>query len=119
MKFGQSMTPRPIGATSESLTITVPVSKDASHPEAVLSYNDYQHLVELGLSPNWHLSGGNVCGYALKTNGDVKVPVARLLLRAMSGEKVRYHDGDRLNLRRGNLSLVDGYSIGDASKAPK
>lgn len=118
MKFGQSMTPRQIGATNENLTITVAVSKDDAHPRAVLSYDDYQHLVELGLSPNWHLSGGNVCGYALKTNGYVKVPVARLLLRARAGEKIRYHDGNRLNLRRENLTLIDGYSVGDASSAP-
>jgi hypothetical protein len=115
MKLGQPMKPRQIGATHERGIIHIPLGR--SDDKAIIAYDDFQRLAELGLSSNWHLSGGNVCGYALRSYGRVKVPVARLLLKARSGEKVRYADGNRLNLRRENISLIDGYSVGDASGA--
>lgn len=39
-----------------------------------------------------------------------KVPIARLLTQAKRGQRVTYHDGNGLNLRRDNLTVGRGYS---------
>jgi hypothetical protein len=47
-----------------------------------------------------------IVGYLDGTN----VPLARLITQAKRRERVTYHDGNGLNLRRDNLTVEKGYS---------
>ena len=85
--------------------VQVPLGR--SGLEATVDYDDYQELLALGLSPNWCLTGGNV---VTRKDGNL-LTVARIIVDAQPGEIVAYSDGDRTNLRRGNLVLKSGYSI--------
>ena len=76
--------------------------------EAVLSLDDYRELLLLGVRPNWCLTGGNVMS---RGKNGVRILVARVLLDAKPGQVVRFQDDNRLDLRRGNLSLAAGYSV--------
>ena len=73
---------------------------------AEILHEDYLFLLKLGVSANWNkLPLGYVTAAAYKASGG-HVMVARVLLDAGAGENVSYKDGNRLNLRRENLSLV-------------
>jgi len=82
---------------------------------ATVDADDYDSWVAAGLSTNWYLnaSGSGSSSrlmFSLTTAAGSMAGVARYLLRAGAGERVRYLDGDRLNLRRSNLGLTQGYA---------
>lgn len=72
--------------------------------EATIDPESLLHLVNLGLSSNWH---ANPNGYVLAcAKGGQKVSVARVIMDAGEGEHVEYVDGDPLNLNKSNLVKV-------------
>ncbi|WEX07290.1 hypothetical protein [Chelativorans sp. AA-79] len=88
----------------EGSAVAVPLARDGRQ-EAILDLSDYNELIALGVYPNWQLRGGNVGSRG--PNG-IKVLIARVLTDAKPGQRVVYRDGNKLNLRRGNLSVLDG-----------
>lgn len=102
------MKPRPVRLFVEGgrSMVAVPLARDGKN-EAIISHDDYSNLISLGVYPNWQLRGGSVASRCL----DGPVLVARVLLGIGEGERVRYLDGDRLNLRRENLKVVQGWSV--------
>lgn len=79
---------------------------------ASLWKSDYDKLVgEIQLSPNWLTPPGK--DHVLASSiGKTKVGVARVLMDAQPGTKVRYKDGNPLNLCRENLVLMDNHRNG-------
>lgn len=71
---------------------------------AVLDLDDAAAWTEAGLTWQWGLDRD---GYVVVgVTGKGATPVSRLLLAAVSGERVSYVDGDRCNLRRCNLRIT-------------
>lgn len=104
------MKARPIRITESPqkglFVVNVPLSR-FGEGEAFLDLEDYNELTALKLYPNWSMLGGSV--FARGPFG-LRLIVARVLTDAKAGEVVEYLDGDPLNLRRGNLSIRDGFS---------
>ncbi|CAA2143721.1 hypothetical protein [Hyphomicrobium sp. ghe19] len=79
---------------------------------ASLWKSDYDALInDIKLSPNWLTPPGKDHVLASSITGS-KVGVARVLLDAQPGMKVRYKDGNPLNLCRPNLVLMDNHKNG-------
>jgi hypothetical protein len=81
---------------------------------ATMYAEDYERLIDVGYSRHWSLtSTGASARYVLVNARSIKgtkrsLTVARLVADAGKGSRVRYVDGDRLNLRTENLALVKG-----------
>ena len=86
----------------------------ANHPKpAVVDREDFERLMAAGVSDQWTF---NKCGMKKYSHAYVRcaVPgspgsletVARMITGIGSGHKVRYFDGDPLNLRRRNLFVT-------------
>jgi len=75
-----------------------------STDKATIYDSDFKLLMELGVTPYWKWSTGQVS----VGNGNGNLSIARLLLDAGKGQKVVYLDQDRTNLRRENLVLSTG-----------
>lgn len=88
------------------IVVTVPLGKDAKHGECTLDKSDMDKLLAMGISTNWTLNNGNVTASGKSSNNHVLV--ARAITGASFGERVRYIDGNKLNLRRDNLELASG-----------
>ena len=87
--------------------VQVPLGRTGS-AFATLYKSDFEYLLSIGLSKSWNTyPNGIVTAPAYRAKGS-QVTVARVLLDADIGENVQYVDGDRLNLRRENLRLVNG-----------
>ena len=87
----------------------------ANHPlPAVMDREDFDAWQTMGLSLAWTLnaSGSRKAAYVKaahpgsEATGNLITP-ARIIAGAGRHQRVRYLDGDRLNLRRGNLYLCD------------
>ncbi len=88
----------------------IPLGPNGSKGEATIYQEDYDYLMSIGLSSSWNLwPNGYVIACAYKAKGN-NVSVPRVLLDARQGEVVHYVDGNRLNLRRDNLELYEGYA---------
>jgi hypothetical protein len=73
---------------------------------AVIELIEFEKLKYLGLSGNWFEGrDSNVRAAAAKAPSGY-VSVARILVDAGEFEQVRYQDGDKTNLKRGNISKV-------------
>jgi hypothetical protein len=83
--------------------VLVPLAKGRG--EALIDKADFDRLISLGISDQWHLNAR-----AVRCNRDLAV--ARLILRAGAGEHVRYRDGSPSNLRRANLYTAPGPALG-------
>jgi hypothetical protein len=101
--------------TGEQL-ILVPLTKRPGL-YAVLDLKDYTRLLDLGYSGRFHLAHNGKRHYYVRASrpscDGVRLPVvdvARLIVEVEAGKQVEYIDGDRLNLRRGNLRRVVGKS---------
>lgn len=73
---------------------------------ALVEATDYHLLQARGWTARWtarKVTGDNQ--YPSINHGDKIRPLARLILDARDGEKVRYRNGDRNDLRRSNLLL--------------
>lgn len=81
---------------------------------ATLYAEDYQRWLAAGFSPYWSLCDvGYGIQYVLASartagNKHRSLTVARWIADAGKGQRVRYADGDRLNLRRENLVFEQG-----------
>ena len=106
--LGTSCVPRP-GWLNDTLTISRTVTgvvlQDAT--VVVVNTDDYHLLRERGWTARWtarKVTGNNF--YPSVNHGDKIRPIARLILDALRDEKVRYRDGNQLNLTRANLRLI-------------
>lgn len=90
----------------------VPLGRFGSKGYAVIESADLIMLEALGLSLAWNRNQltGTVFAPAVKASGG-NVQVARVLLDLGPGQIVRYENGDPTDLRRQNLSVVDGNAI--------
>ncbi len=85
-----------------------------THERATLHAEDYERVLAQGFSPFWAIaSTGGRHRYVLvqarsPSNVGRSLTVARLVAQAGKGKRVGYADGDRLNLCRENLVLVEG-----------
>ena len=77
----------------------VPLSN--SDKQASLYEADFRELMDLGVSPKWHLYNNGICFHTPKNSNH---SVARVVTDAFK-ERVAYLDGDKTNLRRDNLVL--------------
>lgn len=78
---------------------------------------DFDGLVEAGVSTQWTLNRNKVDGVGyvrccVKGEGKKLFTVARLIMRPGPGEVVKYLSGDRTDLRRSNLYLCGGRAKG-------
>lgn len=90
----------------------VPLGRFGNRGYAVIEADDLSTLEALGLSMAWNRNQqtGTVFTPAVKASGG-NVQVARVLLDLGPGQIVRYANGDPTDLRRQNLSVVDGNAI--------
>lgn len=87
----------------------VPLAKAGMY--AILFAGDLARLEANGIPLNWffNLNGRRTFGHVKVAIPDDNVrAVARLITGAGKGQQVHYRDGNRLNLRRGNLVVVEG-----------
>lgn len=85
---------------------------------AVLWAEDFDALTAAGFTDQW-ISNSDGKGRSYVRAFAPGMPgglftVAVVIMRPSPGYRVRYRDGDRLNLRRGNLYLREGFSTGRA-----
>lgn len=90
----------------------VPLGRFGSKGYAVIEADDLNMVEALGLSLAWNRNQltGTVFAPAVKASGG-NVQVARVLLDLGEGQIVKYLSGDPTDLRRQNLSVVDGNAI--------
>lgn len=112
---------RPVHWTvDESGRPLVRVSIPNCHRPAVLLGEDYAALMLAGVSPNWFINqNGRKLWYVRTPVGVNGRPdtVARLILGVGKGARVKYVDGNRLNLRRENLYVEQTRRLKKASGA--
>jgi len=98
---------------------------------AELYAEDYDRLIEQGVTDRWqaavpnrktrkrpriYVQSRNPVPYPMrKGRQDSCQMVARLVVQAGQGERIRYHDGNTLNLRSDNLRLSEGYARRDSA----
>lgn len=75
---------------------------------ALVDRQDRMRLEARGLVGRWFLNPGRneSLPYVRTQAGDNLVTVARVIVGARKGEKVKYKNGSRLDLRRRNLEVV-------------
>jgi hypothetical protein len=88
------------------IVVTVPLGPNGKHGECILDKSDMDSLLTMGVSTNWTVTKGYVTASGKSSNNHVLI--ARVLTGASHGERVRFLDGNKLNLRRHNLKLVKG-----------
>ena len=88
------------------IIVTVPLGKDSKHGECILDKSDMDRLLTMGVSTNWTLNNGHVTASAKTSNNHILI--ARVISGASFGERVKFLDGNRLNLRKHNLELERG-----------
>ncbi|HFF6212255.1 MULTISPECIES: hypothetical protein [Stenotrophomonas] len=82
---------------------------------ASLYAEDYRRIIADGYHPDWCVTvGANATPYVATRGGRRTTIAARLVACAMPGNRVRYVDGDRFNLRWNNLLVTEGPSKQDA-----
>lgn len=89
----------------------------ANHPEpAKLLKDDFERLTSMGLTTAWTLnSNGQGHSYVrCAAPGRNLITVARAICDVGRGRRIHYRDGNRLNLRRDNLTSSPGYAKGKA-----
>ncbi|MDZ4369065.1 MAG: hypothetical protein U0987_18900 [Afipia sp.] len=92
--------------------LLIPLARDGGVARILPA--DYERLLAAGLSPNWCLNRDGTGGTAyvraaLNSVAGNLVTVARVLMAARPGQRVRYLDSDTRNLRRDNLVLRPGF----------
>jgi hypothetical protein len=106
----------PILTTDRDGTPIVRVPLARGRGIAVMLAEDFDTLTALGISPRYSLnrSGPGAafayvrCQHPAAASGRRNtLSVARFIMEAPAGKAVRYHDGDRQNLRPSNLYLSD------------
>jgi hypothetical protein len=122
MNTTSSKQPRQPRTTREGgKTITL-IPLAGSPDPARLFAEDFEAIKAAGVSDQWFLdSDGKGHGYVRARRRDPaskahNIAVARLIMQPEPGEKVCYLDGNRLNLRRDNLTLERGARRAKADK---
>jgi hypothetical protein len=83
--------------------ILVPLARGG---EATLYQTDFNALLDLGISLSWNrLPNGYVVAPAAKAPGN-SIQVARVIVDAGPGERLKYVNGDLTDLRSKNLCLL-------------
>ena len=105
--LGTSRLPRP-GWQNDTLPISTGITGVVLQDSSVVfvGTDDYHLLCARGWIARWtarKVTGNNF--YPSINHGGKIRPIARIILNAGKDEKVRYRDGNQLNLTRGNLSL--------------
>jgi hypothetical protein len=85
--------------------VTVPLSNSDRY--ATLDEQDFNHLIDLGLSPAWKQGADGLVQVSVP--GRTNLTVARLITDA-STQRVSYLNGDKTDLRRDNL-VLDGHGL--------
>jgi hypothetical protein len=85
----------------ETPLVSVPLSN--IEKDVILFEGDFNELISRGLDPRWKLTSGLVY-----TRGEKKISIARLIVDAKKGDKVKHQDGNPLNLKRDNLVSAGG-----------
>ncbi len=92
----------------------VPLNKPGASAKVLAE--DFLALQAQGFSDQWFLNddgkGRQYVRVGLTSAPGRLVMVTRLLMNAAAGTRVKYWDGNRLNLRRDNLDVGKGYSKG-------
>src|SRR5258708_6961838 len=70
--------------------ISIPIAN--SNKPAILYQEDFDLLLSLNIDPRWTFNANLVLERG-------QLPIARILFDAKAGEKVRYKDGNSLNLK--------------------
>lgn len=122
MHTNTSKQPRQPRTTHEGgKTITLVPLAGSTDP-AQLFAEDFDAIKAAGFSDQWQLdSSGNGYAYVRAHRRDPaakarSISVVRLIMKPEPGEKVCYLDGNRLNLRRDNLTLERGARRAKADK---
>lgn len=111
MPKNNSTTRAPVFTTADdgAPIVSVPL---ANRGHAVLDADDFLRLKAAGVTDQWTLNEASRrgpayvrCGMPRKEVSGGLATVARLLMCPARRQCVRYHDGDRTNLRRANLYL--------------
>lgn len=105
--LGTSCLPRP-GLQNDTVLIAAGITGVVLQDSTVVlvDSDDYDLLRARGWTARWtsrKVTGDNI--YPSINHGDKIRPIARIILDAGMDEKVKYRDGNQLNLRRSNLSL--------------
>lgn len=85
--------------------VKVPLSNTNNY--ATISELDFNDLMDLGLSPEWKQGADGIV--QARVPGRTNLSVARLITDA-STQRVSYLNGDKTDLRRGNL-VLDGNGL--------
>ncbi len=86
----------------------VPLGPYGMRGNAIIEEIYFDALISMGVSSNWNTTNGNVIAKGINSRN---VSIARIITGAIAGQRVKYLDGNPLNLRRENLSLIDGWSM--------
>lgn len=114
--------PRQPRTTHEGGKTIILVPLAGGHASAKLFPEDFEAITAAGYSDQWRLdSNGHGSAYVRARRKDpaskaAAIAIARLIMRPERGEKVCYLDGNRLNLRRDNLTLERGARLAKADK---
>lgn len=89
----------------------------ANHSEpAKLLKDDFERLTSMGLTTSWTFNNDGKGHSYVRTHapGSNLITVARAVADVGRGRCIHYRDGNRLNLRRDNLTSSPGYAKGKA-----
>ena len=100
--------------TNNREILTVPVT--GSDKPVRIDRESYELVLAAGHTGAWYLGdNGSGYGYVLVADNSLvgnNVRVARLIAGVGKGQRVSYHDGNRLNLCSWNLKTSKGYAKG-------
>lgn len=106
------------GRSIQAAVVNVPLS---NAQVAQIDLEDYNLLMEKGFSDQWwaHSNGGK---HAYVRTSRLDAPgklftVARLIAGGQWGTRVRYRNGNPLDLRQSNLKVREGFSKGHEAAA--
>lgn len=101
---------RPTDSFNQKI-VRVPLDKDGK-AHAIVTAADYDRLRSEGVSGAWYVNdNGTGKAYVRSASSGAtggQITVARAILRAGPREIIRYHNGDRTDLRRSNLYVATG-----------
>lgn len=106
----------PFTAADGVACLRVPLA--GNRGDAIIEAGDMARLRQAGVTENYSFNRAGKAQYRYvraTLEGGNTVTVARFIAGARAGQYVRYHDSNPLNLRRGNLYLIEGKSKMDCA----
>jgi hypothetical protein len=107
-KLTHSLTELQVTASGDSVereVVYVPLGRSGAKA-AIIWKDDLDQLMSLGIGNRWYTNKDQNYVLCFGNRPNKRLMVARLLLNAGPGARVQYKDGNPLNLRRDNLTLV-------------